>query len=213
MNSHVSRLCIVRHGETDWNAQRRIQGQIDIPLNSAGRLQAAATAAGVADMGFAAVYSSDLSRARQTAQPIADALGLGVRIAVGLRERHYGRMQGLTSDEARQRFPALHAAYAARRPDSDLEGGETLAGFAARVDRALRELAAAHRGQTLLLVSHGGVLDVAYRLATGRELAAPRDFQVPNAGLNWLEYRDDAWHVVAWGEQTHLAAALDEVAQ
>jgi probable phosphoglycerate mutase len=213
MNSHASRLCIVRHGETDWNAQRRIQGQIDIPLNAAGRAQAAATAAGVAGNGIAAVYSSDLARAWQTAQPIADALGLPVRAAAGLRERHYGRMQGLTGEEARQRCPAVHAAYAARRPDHDLEGGETLTGFAARVAGTLRELAEAHRGQTLLLVSHGGVLDVAYRLATGRDLVAPRDFTIPNAGLNWLDYRDCAWHVLAWGEQAHLATALDEVAQ
>lgn len=212
MNSPPSRLCIVRHGETDWNAQRRIQGQVDIPLNAVGRRQAAATAAGVAGRCFAAVYSSDLSRAWQTALTIAGALGLPVEAAAGLRERHYGRMQGLTGEEARERFPALHAGYAARRPDYDLDGGETLAGFAGRVADTLRRLAEAHRGQALLLVSHGGVLDVANRLATGRALAAPRDFPVPNAGLNWLEYRG-TWHILSWAEQAHLATALDETTQ
>jgi probable phosphoglycerate mutase len=108
------RLCLVRHGETDWNAQKRIQGQIDIPLNARGRAQAAATAAGLAGQRFDAVYSSDLARAWQTAQPIAAALGLPLYAAPGLRERHYGRMQGLTAAEARVRIPSVHAAYAAR---------------------------------------------------------------------------------------------------
>lgn len=206
-----TRLCIVRHGETDWNAEQRIQGQIDIPLNAAGRAQAAAAAAGLAARPFAAVYSSDLARAWQTASLIAEPLGLCPQAVPGLRERHFGRMQGLTRAEARQRFPAVHAAYAARDPGHDLDGGEPLAHFAARVARTLGELARAHAGRTLLVVAHGGVLDVAYRLAAGRDLSAPRDFPVPNAGLNWLEHRDAAWHLVAWGEKAHLERALDEV--
>lgn len=213
MTLNTTRLCLVRHGETDWNAQKRIQGQIDIPLNTAGRAQAQATAAGVADLRVDAVYSSDLGRALETAQPIAAALGLPLKQAAGLRERHYGRMQGLTSAEARERFPELHAVYAARDPHHDLEGGETLSGFAGRVAASLQALVAAHPGGSVLAVSHGGVLDVAYRLATGRDLTVPRDFSMPNAGLNWIEYREQRWHLVSWGEQHHLPAALDEVGQ
>ena len=205
------RLCIVRHGETDWNAEKRIQGQIDIPLNAAGRAQAAATAAGLAGQRFDAIYSSDLARTLQTAEPIAAAFGLPLFATPVLRERHYGRMQGLTGAEACSRFPELHAIYAARDPHHDLDGGESLADFAERVARALRELAAAHEGQTLLLVAHGGVLDIAYRLATGRDLVTPRDFPIPNAGLNWLEYRGAGWLLVAWGDKAHLQKALDEV--
>lgn len=213
MNASPTRLCLVRHGETDWNAQRRIQGQIDISLNVVGRAQAAAVSSALAGGRFDGIYSSDLARAWQTAQPIAGKLGLPVQAATALRERHYGRMQGLTGEEARMRFPALHAAYVARQPDYDLDGGETLSGFAARVADALRALAEAHRGQTLLLVAHGGVLDITYRLATGRSLDAPRDFPVPNAALNWLEYREARWHVVSWGDGRHLSAALDELVQ
>lgn len=213
MPLNTTRLCLVRHGETDWNAQKRIQGQIDIPLNPAGRAQAQATAAGVAGRRFDAVYSSDLGRALETARPIAVALGLPLKPATGLRERHYGRMQGLTGTEARERFPDLHAAYAARDPHHDLGGGETLAEFAGRVAASLQALVAAHPGGSLLAVSHGGVLDVAYRLATGRELTVPRDFSMPNAGLNWIEYREQAWHLVSWGQQDHLPAVLDEVSQ
>lgn len=206
-----TRLCIVRHGETDWNAARRVQGQIDIPLNAAGRAQAAATAAGLAGRRFDAIYSSDLARTWQTAEPIAAVLGLTLHAAPALRERHFGKLQGLTGAEAQQRFPALYAAHAARDPEFDLDGGESLVVFAARVSDALRGLAAAHQGQTLLLVAHGGVLDIAYRLATGRGLVEPRDFPIPNAALNWLEFRADAWRIVAWGDQDHLETALDEV--
>lgn len=213
MNARTTRLCIVRHGETDWNAQQRIQGQIDISLNRSGRAQAVAVSSALAGARFDGIYSSDLARAWQTALPIADTLGLPVKAATALRERHYGRMQGLTREEARVRFPALHAAYIARQPDYDLDGGETLSGFAVRVADVLRALVDAHRGQTLLLVAHGGVLDITYRLATGRGLDTPRDFPVPNAALNWLEYRDAAWHVVSWGEGAHLGAALDELTQ
>ena len=206
------RLCLIRHGETDWNAERRVQGQIDIPLNAAGRAQATATAAGLAGQRFDAVYSSDLARAWQTALPIAAALGLPLQAAPALRERHFGQMQGLTNEEACQRFPAVYAAHKARDTGCDLEGGESLLRFAARVTAALQGFAAAHAGQSLLLVAHGGVLDIAYRLATGRELAAPRDFPLPNAALNWLEYRAGSWRLLAWGELGHLDAALDEVA-
>jgi probable phosphoglycerate mutase len=121
-------------------------------------------------------------------------------------------MQGLTAAEARVRIPSVHAAYAARDRQDDLAGGESLDVFAERVAAALRDLARRHEGETLVLVAHGGVLDVIYRHATGRCLTLPRDFPVPNAGLNWIEYRDSGWQIAAWGELDHLETALDEVA-
>jgi probable phosphoglycerate mutase len=207
-----TRFCIVRHGETDWNAARRMQGQIDIPLNAAGRAQAAATAAGLAGECFDALYSSDLMRTWQTAQPIAAACRLEVRALPGLRERHYGRMQGMTADEARKCLPEIHAAYAGRDPQHDLEGGESLTAFAQRVATTLGELAAAHADETVLVVAHGGVLDIVYRMATGRDLTGPRDFPIPNAGLNWINRENGTWRLLAWGDRTHLDLALDEVA-
>lgn len=208
----TTRLCIVRHGETDWNAAHRMQGQIDIPLNAAGQAQAAATAAGLAGQSFDAVYSSDLLRTWQTAQPIAAACRLEVTAAPGLRERHYGRMQGLTPAEAQRSCPEIHAAYASRNPYHDLEGGESLTAFAERVRATLADLIEAHEGETVLLVAHGGVLDIVYRMATGRDLAGPRDFPIPNAGLNWIKHDAAGWRLVAWGDRAHLDAALDEVA-
>lgn len=208
----ATRFCIVRHGETDWNASRRLQGQIDIPLNELGHAQAAAAAAGLAGQVFDALYSSDLARTWQTAVPIGAVLGRPVQKAAGLRERHYGLMQGNLAEESQARHPDVFARYRARDLEHDLGGGESLTAFAERVDGTLRALAASHPGCRLLLVSHGGVLDVVYRLATGRDLGSPRDFPIPNAGFNWVELAGGAWRLGTWADLSHLAGALDEVA-
>lgn len=206
----TTRICFVRHGETDWNAERRIQGQIDIGLNVTGRAQAMAAAFGLAHHKFAAIYASDLLRAQQTAQAAATRLGLKVRLAPGLSERHYGLFQGLTAAEGEVKHPAAYAHYAARTPGYAFETGESLTGFAARVVAAVDDLAHRHAGQTLLAVTHGGVLDVIYRRATGRELSAPRDFTIPNAALNWFDIDAAGWRLVKWADRDHLERVLEQ---
>ncbi len=213
MNSaRITRFCLVRHGETDWNGEKRIQGQIDIDLNPSGEVQARAVAVGLAGQVFAAIYSSDLRRAWRTAQVAAAGLGLAVSPAPTLRERHFGVMQGVTAAEARQHFPEVHQHHQARTPDYDFDSGESLNAFAARVMRGLDALAELHRGQSVLAFTHGGVLDIAYRAATGRALDVPRDFALPNAAFNWLEHDDRGWRLVSWADCRHLQQALDEVA-
>lgn len=206
---HSTRFCIVRHGETDWNSERRIQGQIDIDLNAAGATQARALGAGLSGHSFAAVYSSDLLRAWNTARIATAGLGLAASPAPTLRERHFGVLQGLTRDEARQRYPAIYLEHQTRSLHSDYRGGETLTGFARRVMDGLAEMAACHAGQTVLAFTHGGVLDIVYRAATGRALEAPRDFLLPNAAVNWLEHNDGHWRLISWGDCGHLEGALD----
>lgn len=200
---------MVRHGETDWNVERRIQGHIDIALNAAGLAQAEATATGLAGLAFDVAYSSDLDRAWQTAQAIGRRQGLEVRRAPGLRERHYGVLQGLTTAEIAARYPTSFAHYMARTPEHNFKSGESLVDFAARIVAAIETLAAAYPGKTMLLVSHGGVLDICYRKATGRDLAAARDFPIPNAALNWFEVGPSGWRVLAWAERAHLDRTLD----
>lgn len=215
------RCCFVRHGETSWNAERRLQGHQDIPLNTLGLAQAAAAArylsAKHAQTPFAALVSSDLLRARQTADAIAAALRLEVQNAPGLRERHYGDFEGKTPGEA-----ALHdgAAYGAMLAREDLAGApgnvEPLNAMVERIERYLAELAQVHQDQSVILVTHGGVLDILYRRAMGRPLTGPRDAPIPNAGLNWLDLapvgKGLRWRLLAWGETTHLAdASLDEI--
>lgn len=205
------RICLVRHGETSWNTERRLQGHIDIPLNDRGRAQAASTARSLAAQGFDALYSSDLQRAYATAQAIAAGRPQPLREDPRLRERHYGDFQGLRYDEASARFPEAYARFTAREPDHPLPGGESLAAFAARVSQALGEIARRHAGGRVLVVTHGGVLDIAHRLAAGKPLHAPRDFTIPNAALNWIEHGAGGWCLIAWADERHLAEALDDL--
>lgn len=210
-SAQITRFCLIRHGETDWNGEKRIQGHIDIDLNAAGEAQARAVGQGLAAHSFAAAYSSDLLRAWRTAQIATTGLGLAVSPAPTFRERHFGVLQGVTSQEARVQYPDVFHHHHARTPDYDYKGGESLIVFAARVMAGLEALAARHAGQNVLIFTHGGVLDVVHRAATGRALDAPRDFTLPNAAFNWVERGPDGWRLISWADCSHLDRALDEV--
>lgn len=215
------RCCFVRHGETPWNAERRLQGHQDIPLNDLGLAQAAAAADFLkqrhAQSPFAALVSSDLQRARQTAEAIAQALVMPIQNTPGLRERHYGDFEGKTPSEARQFAEATYDALVARDDlDSAPGNAESLKAMVTRIENCLSQLAEIYQDQSVILVTHGGVLDVLYRRALRRDLTGPRDAPIPNAGLNWLDLalKSDGlhWTMVAWGETGHLTgASLDEI--
>jgi len=207
-----TRLCFVRHGETAWNVEQRLQGHLDIPLNPVGEAQARATAASLATQHFAAIYCSDLQRARQTAAAITRGKPGRIEYQPKLRERHYGDFQGLTYAEAEARYPDAYRRFKQRDPAFTFPGGgESLAGFAARIAAALTDIATRHTDEQLLVVTHGGVLDIVHRLASGKPLDAKRDFTIPNAALNWMEFDGERWHLVAWAQEAHLAAARDEL--
>ncbi len=205
-----TRLCLIRHGETAWNAQRRIQGQLDPPLNSIGVAQARAAANALRDEVFDAIYSSDLVRARHTAELIGHVLHLPIELKRELRERHYGRFQTLTYDEARIRYPQDYVRFEARDIDFALPEGESLRAFARRVVDCVEEIVSRHAGRQVLLVAHGGVLDILYRHATGKPLESARDFEIPNAALNWIHVSAQEWCVSAWANRSHIARARDE---
>ena len=207
----MTRLCIVRHGETAWNAEHRVQGQLDAPLSEVGRAQALAVARALAGERFAAVYSSDLSHARDTAQPAARALGLEVRLDARLRERHYGVFERLTYAECEARYPEDYARFLARDPEFDFRTGESLRLFYQRAVGCVEEIAARYPGESILVVTHGGVLDKLYRRVTGLPLSAPRDFRIPNAALNRLAAGPSGWRIVAWADESHLEGALDDL--
>lgn len=203
-------LCLVRHGETPWNAERRLQGHLDIPLNEHGRAQARATAAMLEGKRFDAIYSSDLVRAVETAQCIAG--GVAPVAMQALRERHYGCFQGMTYTEAKSSLPEAYAAFEARNPSFEFPGGgESLLAFCSRVEGAMESIAHRHAGQRVLIVTHGGVLDIVHRLVTGKPLEAPRDFKIPNAALNWVGHGPEGWALIAWAEAGHLPASRDEL--
>jgi probable phosphoglycerate mutase len=206
-----TRLCLVRHGETAWNAEHRVQGQLDAPLNGVGLAQAQAVARALAGEAFAAVYSSDLQRARVTAEATAGPRGQAVREEAALRERHYGIFQSLTYAEVKQRYPEDYARFERREPDYDFRTGESLRAFSARSIAAITRIAEEHRGTSVLVFTHGGVLDKLDRFVTGMPLSAPRDFAIPNCGINRIETDGAGWRIVAWASDSHLEDALDDL--
>jgi len=207
----TTRLCIVRHGETAWNAEHRVQGQLDVPLNSIGQAQAQAASKVLSLEKFDAIYSSDLTRARQTADPAAHLLSLKINIEKELRERHYGIFERLTYAEVKVRFPEDYARFAARDPEYAFRTGESLKDFYARSVSVISRIAASHEGQSVLVFTHGGVLDMLYRDITGLSISAERDFGIPNAGLNRIEKASAGWKILAWADVAHLESALDDL--
>ena len=209
----ATRICLVRHGETSWNAEKRIQGNIDVGLNEAGLAQAEAAARWLSPLAIEALYSSDLLRARQTAQGLAVALKLVPILRPEFRERRYGLFEGLTYEQSRTRYPDVYSLFEERVPDFVIPyGGESLQQLQLRVSTGLRRLVDEHRGQTIAVVTHGGVLDIVNRLVRGTSLRQPRDFLIPNAGINWVSATGDCWRMEAWGVTDHLAmVGLDEL--
>jgi probable phosphoglycerate mutase len=205
-----TRLCIVRHGETAWNAEHRVQGQLDVPLNAVGEAQALAAAKVLASERFDVLYSSDLQRARQTAAPTADRISLEVILEKDLRERHYGIFERLTYAEVKTRFPEDYARFLAHDPEFSFRTGEALKDFYARSIAAVTGITERHPGANVLVFTHGGVLDMFYRYVKGMPLSASRDFGIPNAGLNRLEFDPAGWRIHAWAEVAHLEGALDD---
>ena len=210
-------IILIRHGETAWNAERRLQGHIDIALNPEGERQAAALAAALAGERVDAIVASDLQRAWQTAEAVGARHGLPVARDAALRERCYGGFEGLLYAEIEQRFPPEFAAWQARDIDARMPPGartaETFREFYRRAMDAILAWAAAHPGRSLALVAHGGVLECAYRTALGLPLDTRRDFVVMNASINRFTVSGGKLALRSWGEVGHLAPrALDELA-
>lgn len=213
MLEQATRLVVIRHGETLWNRATRIQGHTDISLSALGLAQAERLAQALADEPLAAIYASDLSRARQTAEAVAAPHGLPVRQDSGLRERAFGRFEGLSWQEIDQGYPEDAARWRRREPDFPVGGGESLLAFSARCLDAARRAAAAHPGQTIALVAHGGVLDCLYRAATRVALDAPRSWQLGNATINRLLATPEGFTLVGWNDDQHLAGlSADDIA-
>ena len=210
----ITRFCLVRHGETDWNAARRLQGHTDIDLNAKGLAQAKQMASALLkiQLQFDVLYTSDLQRAAKTAQAIETLLNASAIPNAKLRERHLGALQGLTTDEAPKLEPELWQSHVSRNLSEELRGGESINQFARRIEMALESIRKQHLGKTILLVSHGGALDMMYRLASKQSLDSEKAVAVPNASLNWISHDSQGWQVDGWADTTHLEnAALDNL--
>lgn len=202
-------LIVIRHGETDWNRQHRFQGQIDVPLNDIGQAQARRLALRLADEPIDVLLSSDLQRARST----ADALARGRPLAVEplWREQSFGILEGLDVPTIRARHADLWAQWVRHEADYALpRGGESNISFHARVLRALQALLAQHAGRRVVVVTHGGVLDMLWREANALPLHGPRECDIPNTGINRLRWVGDRLRIVAWAQAEHLAGLPEQ---
>lgn len=202
----TTRFCLVRHGETDWNVERRLQGHTDIELNAQGLAQAEQMAQALKnmDLQFDVLYTSDLQRARQTANAIERLFHVSAIASESLRERHLGALQGLSYHEAPIAQPELWQIHLGRDLHHDMNGGESILQFSERIQNALARLHKQYTGKTILLVSHGGAIDMMYRMASKQTLASDKAVTVPNASLNWISHDGIDWKVDRWGDTRHL---------
>jgi len=180
----VTTILIARHGQSDWNQEKRWQGHADRPLTERGREQAQALADRLAHIELDAVYSSDLQRARDTAAVVAESQGLELRQLPELREVDVGSWSGLTRAEAEERFPEGFTRWRDGYPG--WEDGETYEAMTDRVLRAVDEIAAEHEGGRVLVVSHGGPIRAIHAAALGLDVHAYRRLRPvePNARLS-----------------------------
>jgi probable phosphoglycerate mutase len=209
-NISATRFILIRHGETEWNVEGRMQGHLDSPLTRDGVIQAQAVGERLREETFSALYSSDLGRARATAAHIS--FSSEMKLDARLRERQLGIFQGLTADDAQRLHADEFQQFRTRAPDHVVPGGESRRRLQRRVVACLLDLAQNHSGQTIVVVTHGGVLDVVYRFARTLALDAPREHEMTNASLNFLICSSAGLEVERWGEVAHLPlVSQDEI--
>jgi 2,3-bisphosphoglycerate-dependent phosphoglycerate mutase len=204
-----TRIIFVRHGETDWNATGRLQGQQDTPLNAVGRQQARQAARRLAREPVWALYSSDLARAVETATIIAEPLGLTVVTTPRLRERQYGAWEGLTAAEIQARYPEQYAAWRARSPHFAPPQGESRSRLLTRALAELQAIARRHVRETVVVVTHGGLCYVLINHILEDGNGDRREFTFGNASIHTLEVTGDRWAVIAMNEIAHLQSAAN----
>lgn len=218
----MTEILLIRHGETAWNAIRKLQGHLDIPLNAEGTRQAKALASVLQSEKLDAIISSDLQRALQTAGEIARLQGLSTRIDASLRERCFGGFEGMLYSELPLRFPREYAIWRSRDPDanfppSDLDAenaGESIRQFHQRCMTTIAHYARQFEGKKIALVAHGGVLECAYRAAKNLPLNAEREITIYNASINRFNFTGDTIKLMQWGDIGHLdTASEDEINQ
>ena len=199
-----TRVILIRHGETTWNLEGRYQGHLDSPLTPTGFAQARALSNRLAGVKFAALYSSDLDRARQTAACIAESSSHEVHTDTRLRERHLGIFQNLRKAELKQKFPDEYRLFKSGGPDYVIPQGESGRQSAERSNACLEELARRHSDETIVVVTHGGTLSALLRRALGIPLEAPRRFEQFNGSWNVFRFDDGRWFLDTWGDVSHL---------
>jgi probable phosphoglycerate mutase len=205
-------IILVRHGQTEWNAARRVQGQTDAPLDELGRAQADRVTARLSREPIAAIHTSDLSRALDTARPLATALGIPLHTLTALREMAYGPWEGLTVAEIESRYPEQYRTWRQDRLRFRLEGVETLEALHERAVEVGQAILAGHAGQTLAVVGHGGMLRALLCALLGWPAAMGLQLRMDNASVSRVEYSAYGPSLVLFNDTSHLAVPLEEPA-
>jgi probable phosphoglycerate mutase len=210
----MTNFTLIRHGETAWNRELRFQGQLDVPLNEMGILQAQRLKFRLLNElnGWRAnnqvptrLISSDLLRAQQTAEPLSEVLEQGCIVDNRWREQCFGIFEGLQAKDIQVREPEAWKRWLAFDPDYAVHGAESTRAFYDRVVAALHDLAQQYQGEHVVVVTHGGVLDMIWRHVRSEPLQGPRVCDIPNAGLNHVAWKDDALHIKLWADAAHLS--------
>jgi probable phosphoglycerate mutase len=207
----MTELLVIRHGETDWNRQHRFQGQIDVPLNDIGLAQAGRLGRRLVDEAVDVLISSDLQRARSTADAVTQARGLQAQTDPLWREQGFGMLEGLDVPTIRSRHADLWSSWTRHDADYALPGGgESNTTFHARVMRALQAVLRVHAGRRVVVVTHGGVLDMLWRTAHALPLHGARVCDIPNTGINRLRWVDNGLQIVQWADADHLGGLPEQ---
>lgn len=201
----MTTLILIRHGETFWNREHRIQGQLDSALTPAGIAQAEACAKRLASERIDAVVASDLGRVRHTAEMLIAERALPITFDATLRERCFGIGEGMTYAEMDGRYPQMFVQTGLVDSEFTLPDGETRANFHARVIASIERLAVTHAGRSLLVVTHGGVLGAIYRWLNNMPMASSQRVAIPNVAYNRISVRPNGWKIDVWADTSHLA--------
>lgn len=204
-------LILIRHGETTWNREGRVQGHLDSPLTPEGQTQAAACAERLQSERIEQIVASDLQRVRHTAGILTSAMNLPTRYEPALRERNYGVGEGKTYAEIDALFPEAFSRTRSTDPDFAIEGGESRRQFHERITGVLKSIVEAHAGKRILIVTHGGVLGVVYRWLNDMPVASAHKVDIPNVAYNRVTINKGKWELEVWADSTHLPVETFEV--
>ncbi len=197
-------IIIIRHGETFWNREHRIQGHLDSALTPEGIAAAQACALRLSNEPIDVVLASDLGRVRHTAAILTQGRSLPITFDAALRERSFGTGEGLTYAEMDSKYPQMFSQAGLVDAEFTLPDGENRAAFHARINTAIQRLAAAHEGKRLLVVTHGGVLGVIYRWINDLPIASSQKVTIPNVGYNRISAAPGGWKIEVWADTSHL---------
>lgn len=200
-------IYIIRHGETNWNVEGKIQGQTNSSLTQKGIDQARLTAEKLKNIFFTAMYSSDLERARKTAEMLASRHSrLEINEDVRLRERKFGYLEGIGHEEFKTNHPDIYAKFRSNDPEYRIPEGESKNDLARRATDFFNDLVKRHaKDETMLVVTHGGIIDVFVRFILGIPYGSTRNFSLRNAAINIVQYNDNDWRLITLGDISHLS--------